>query len=40
MLQRGRRISLAVLTDGNPSFVYGQLTIRGVARRLLRRHPR
>lgn len=41
MLQRGRRhISLAVLTDGNPSFVYGQLTIRGVARRLLRGYPR
>ncbi|HEX8053934.1 MAG TPA: serine hydrolase [Thermoleophilaceae bacterium] len=31
-----RRVALAVLTDGNPSHVYGTETIRGVARRVLR----
>jgi hypothetical protein len=32
-LRRGhRRISLAVMTDGNNSFKYGRATIRGVAR--------
>jgi Beta-lactamase enzyme family len=34
--RRGRRFSLAVLTDGNPSHDYGTETLRGVARRLLR----
>jgi hypothetical protein len=32
----GRRFSLAVLTDANPSHDYGTATLRGVARRLLR----
>jgi hypothetical protein len=32
----GRRFSLAVLTDGNPSHDYGTETLRGVARRLFR----
>jgi hypothetical protein len=32
----GRRFSLAVLTDGNPSHDYGTATLRGVARRLFR----
>jgi hypothetical protein len=31
-----RRVALAVLTDGNPSHVYGTETVRGVARRVLR----
>jgi hypothetical protein len=31
----GHRIALAVLTDGNPTHVYGRNTLRGVARRLL-----
>lgn len=31
----GRRVALAVLTSGNPSFDYGTSTIAGVARRLL-----
>jgi D-alanyl-D-alanine dipeptidase len=35
--RRRLRISLAVLTDGNPSHAYGTATIRGVARRILRR---
>ena len=36
LLQRGRdRIAIAVLTDGNPSFRYGQQTITGVSKRLL-----
>ena len=35
--RRGLRISLAVLTDGNPSHAYGTETIRGVARRIFRR---
>jgi hypothetical protein len=29
-------VSLAVLTDGDSSFLYGQRTIRGLARRALR----
>jgi hypothetical protein len=33
---RGRRFSLAVLTDGNPSHDYGTATLRGVAKRLFR----
>jgi Beta-lactamase enzyme family len=38
LFQRGpRRISVAVLTDGNPSYGYGHETIRGTAARLLRR---
>jgi D-alanyl-D-alanine dipeptidase len=38
LLERGgRRISLAVLTDGNPSHAYGTATLRGVARRILGR---
>jgi hypothetical protein len=32
----GRRFSLAVLTDGNPSHAYGTETLRGVALRLFR----
>jgi hypothetical protein len=32
----GRRFSLAVLTDGNPSHEYGTETLRGVARRVFR----
>jgi hypothetical protein len=41
LLERGaRRLSLAVLTVGNPSHEYGTRTIRGVAARLLRRIPR
>jgi hypothetical protein len=34
--RRGRRFSLAVLTDGNPSHDYGTETLRGVAHRLFR----
>jgi hypothetical protein len=34
--RRGRRVSVAVLTDHDRSFLYGQQTIRGVARRALR----
>lgn len=37
LLRQGeRRISLAVLTQWNPNQAYGERTIRGVARRLLR----
>ena len=34
--RRGRRFSLVVLTDGNPSHEYGTETLRGVARRIFR----
>ena len=35
---RGRtRVSMAVLTDGNPSQAYGQETLRGVAQRIFHR---
>ena len=37
LLERGgRRLSVAVLTDGSPSFDYGVQTVEGVAERLLR----
>ncbi len=37
LLRRGkRRLSLAILTTGNPSHEYGKATLEGVARRLLR----
>jgi len=40
LLRRGRlRIGIAILTEGNPSVEYGNETLRGVARRLLRRLP-
>ena len=35
--RRKLRVSLAVLTDGNPTHAYGTATIRGVARRIFRR---
>ena len=35
--RRKLRVSLAVLTDGNPTHAYGTATIRGVARRVFRR---
>jgi hypothetical protein len=36
LLQKGdRRISLAIFTQWNPSQIYGERTIQGVARRLL-----
>jgi D-alanyl-D-alanine dipeptidase len=38
--RRGRRVSLAVLTDGNPSHGYGTATLRGVARRIFERPRR
>jgi hypothetical protein len=38
--RRARRLSLAVLTVGNPSHEYGTRTVRGVAARLLRGIPR
>ncbi len=34
--RRGRRFSLAVLTDGDPSHDYGTETLRGVAQRIFR----
>ena len=38
LLERGdRHVALAVFTDGDPSFRYGQKTIQGVAQRLLLR---
>jgi D-alanyl-D-alanine dipeptidase len=38
LFERGRtRISMAVLTDGNPSHEYGTETLRGVAQRVFRR---
>ncbi|MCO5316150.1 MAG: class A beta-lactamase-related serine hydrolase [Solirubrobacterales bacterium] len=40
LLKRGRwRIGVAILTQGNPSVGYGNGTLRGVARRLLRGLP-
>jgi hypothetical protein len=35
--RRGTRVSMAVLTDGNPSHEYGTETLRGVAERVFRR---
>jgi D-alanyl-D-alanine dipeptidase len=38
LFERGRtRVSMAVLTDGNPSHDYGTETLRGVAQRVFRR---
>ena len=38
LFERGdRRLSMAVLTDGNPSHEYGTETLRGVAQRIFRR---
>lgn len=40
LLRRGgRKLGLAVLTEYDPSFGYGQETLRGVTARLLRRYP-
>jgi Beta-lactamase enzyme family len=40
LLERGaRRISIAVLTDRNPTEAYGEATVRGIAARLLRAPP-
>ncbi len=37
LLTRGRdRVALAILTAGKPDMAYGNATLRGVARRLLR----
>jgi zinc D-Ala-D-Ala dipeptidase len=38
--RRGRRFSLAVLSDGNPSHEYGTATLRGVAKRIFEGEPR
>jgi len=38
--RRGRRVSLAIFTQHNPSHSYGNATLRGVAARLLRGLPR
>ena len=41
LFERGeRRLSMAVLTDGNPSHEYGTETLRGVARRIFRRQTK
>jgi zinc D-Ala-D-Ala dipeptidase len=41
LFERGRtRISMAVLTDGNPSHEYGTETLRGVAQRVFATRPR
>jgi D-alanyl-D-alanine dipeptidase len=41
LFERGRtRVSMAVLTDGNPSHEYGTATLRGVARRVFRPRAR
>ena len=37
---RGRRVSVAIFTQHNPSHSYGNATLRGVAGRLLRGLPR
>jgi hypothetical protein len=34
------RIAIAVMTDGDPSMLYGEQTIQGVAARLLQKRPR
>jgi hypothetical protein len=37
LLRRGRhRVAIAILTSGKPSTAYGQETLEGVARRLVR----
>jgi hypothetical protein len=33
--RRGRRVALAILTDGSPSHEYGRATLEGIARRML-----
>jgi hypothetical protein len=41
LLERGgRRVAIAVLSDGNPSHDYGTATVHGIARRLLSTTPR
>ena len=35
--RRDKRVAVAILTTGNPSHAYGMQTLRGVAKRLLRR---
>ena len=40
LFERGPlRVSMAVLSDGNPSHDYGTATLRGVAQRIFRTHP-